>query len=479
MESMNFELGGEGPEGLLAGESGGSNAFSVSEFVGLVESAIKSSVPSQVWLTGEIRQLSHAQSGHVYLDLVDKGVNEGANLATVKVACWNTNYRKIHAKLTQAGLKLEKGMVVKLFGEVRIWKVGIQVQISMIDIDIEALMGGLALARENLIKQLIVEKVFENNKQLEVPLVPLRIALVASPSTQGYLDFMGQLKASGFNFQVKDYATTVQGEQAPSSIAKAINLANESEADVIVLIRGGGSKGDLATFDHELPVRAVVNSNKPVFSGIGHTGDLSVVDLVSNQCFATPTACGRGVVSLVQEFWDFVQLKFSEVIISSRSVIDSQERFAISRKESISSLGRQIILRLSQWLENYRNTISKGVMHSIEVEKKAILNFKGGVVKAAIREQDRWDYEIISWKKDLSRSLINGVDKLDEEFSNRHKLLSAFNPERQIERGWSLTTRLDGAIVKEISQVEEGSDIITRLKGGNLKSKIERIERKQ
>ena len=118
-------------------------------------------------------------------------------------------------------------------------------------------------------------------RSLRVPEVPVHVGLVASPGTEGCHDFLGQLTGSGFGFRVSHVQVPVQGPSAPAAIARAVTMLGRSDCDVIAVVRGRGAKADLAAFETEAVARAVASATKPVFTGIGHTGDETVADIVA------------------------------------------------------------------------------------------------------------------------------------------------------------------------------------------------------
>ena len=170
------------------------------------------------------------------------------------------------------------------------------------------------------------------NRRVAMPPVPLRVGLVASPGTEGHSDFVGQLTGSQFAFDIVLAAASVQGRQAPSSIAGALVALARRGCDIAVVVRGGGSKADLAAFDTEPVARAMAMMPIPVWVGIGHTGDQSVADIVANRSFVTPTECGQELVSQVSLWWESVTDRAGLVSRRAIQVLDdASERDGATR----------------------------------------------------------------------------------------------------------------------------------------------------
>jgi exodeoxyribonuclease VII large subunit len=278
--------------------------YSVSGLYAVLGRALSAAVGPSVWVRGEIRQLSTSKAGHHYLDLADTKASPGRPPAVLKVVCFSSDWPRVTAPLEEAGRELAEGMVVRVRGSVGLYAPASQVSLTLEELDVEDLLGRIALERQRLLQALAREGLLEAQKALPLPPVPLRVGLVASPGTEGCRDFLGQLEASGFGFEVRLCPSTVQGAGAPGELARAVRVLDSLGAgvDVLVLVRGGGSKADLAAFDAEPVVRAVAGARHPVLVGIGHTGDQSLVDLVAHGSHPTPTACAKALVEHVRGF---------------------------------------------------------------------------------------------------------------------------------------------------------------------------------
>ena len=244
------------------------------------------------WVRGEIAKVY--EKGHVYVDLVDAGTaSSDTKRPVLNAHCWATPWAPLKRRLAAEGVSLKAGMVVSFYGYVDVYAPQGKIGFSITEIDVEGLLGDVARRRQELIARLAAEGLLDVNKRTSLSPVPLRVGLVASPGTEGYSDFTGQLLNSAFSFEITLVKTVVQGEAAPRQIAAAVSALDEYGVDVICVVRGGGSKGDLVCFDDERVARAIAGSSTPVFTGIGHTGDESVADLVAHTRSITPPSWVR------------------------------------------------------------------------------------------------------------------------------------------------------------------------------------------
>jgi exodeoxyribonuclease VII large subunit len=201
------------------------------------------------WVRGEIAKVY--EKGHIYIDLVDAGsAASDAKRPVLNAHCWGTPWAPMKKRLAADGITLKPGMVVSFYGYVDVYAPQGKIGFTITEIDVEGLLGDVARRRQELIARLQAEGLLEANKRTTVSPVPLRVGLVASPGTEGYSDFTGQLLHSGYGFEIVLVRTAVQGEAAPPQIVNAIEALDEHGVDIICLVRGGGSKGDLACFEH-------------------------------------------------------------------------------------------------------------------------------------------------------------------------------------------------------------------------------------
>ena len=287
-----LDEGGRGPEGSAAEERKG--VLSIGGLYDEVEAALAQSFPKRrhLWVRGEIQHLSDHRSGHLYLDLVDpeeesaSGGRRGRASArggepVLKVKCWRTSWAPLRHSLAKEGIELAEGMVVVLRGSLDLYRARGELSLTLADIDVTALLGRLAAQRTKLLGQLEAEGLLRRNAGVALPDVVLHVGLVASPETEGCRDFLGQLTGSGFGFRVSHVKVPVQGPGAPASIARAVSMLGRSGCDVVAVVRGGGGRGDLAAFESEVVARAIAGSGVQVWTGIGHTGDQTVADVVA------------------------------------------------------------------------------------------------------------------------------------------------------------------------------------------------------
>jgi exodeoxyribonuclease VII large subunit len=434
-----------------AEESPADPALSVSEFYERVKAALAREFSEEVWVVGEIRGLRESR-GHHYIELADESAGESERVAAqLEVVCWAREWSRVAEALTQAGVWLEVGRVVRVRGRVSVWEGGSKLRFTLTELDVEAMVGGIAAARRRLLHTLEVEGLLEANRRLELSAVPLRVGVVTSPGSEAHRDFVGQLDRSGFAFEVFFAATLVQGAEAPAQIAAALGRLASTPIDLAVVVRGGGGRGDLAAFDSEVVARAIATAPFPVWTGIGHTGDRSVADEVAQRAMITPTQCGEAVVGRVAEYVGEIERKAGVLTGLARARLDSA---AYQLAAVAAGLARNVRHHLEgRSVELRAAALELARIAEARLRREAVALFRrSGLLGATTR-----------------RSLLSG----EQDLLRRQLVLRAFDPIRQLERGWTLTSDTAGRPVHSAATLAPGARMTTRFVDGETLSVVE------
>ena len=274
--------------------------YSLSELCGYIQEVLDNDLPERYWVRAEIGSMS--VRGHCYMELVEKGDN-GLLSAKIRATCWSNIYALLSVYFAQeAGQRLCVGMQVLLEVSVEFHAV-YGLSLNVWNIDPTYTLGDLAKQRQETIRRLTEDGVMELQQALVVKSLPRRVAVVSSADAAGYEDFCNQLKYNrfGYVFYTKLYPAVMQGDQAARSIVHALGAiaTQEEEWDVVVIIRGGGATTDLGCFDDYTLASHCAQFPLPIIAGIGHTRDVSVVDMVVHTSVRTPTAAAEWLIEHV------------------------------------------------------------------------------------------------------------------------------------------------------------------------------------
>jgi exodeoxyribonuclease VII large subunit len=313
-------------------------------------------------------------------------------------------------------------------------------------------LGKIAQEKQRLIAKLRSGGILEKNKILTLSEVPLRIGLITADDSAAYNDFIHELESSGFAFQVYLRPALMQGRGAESDICRAVDeLEGKSDLDGIVITRGGGSLADLSCFDSERIARRIAACRYPVLSGIGHEINITITDLAAHTYQKTPTAIARFLVETVETFLTLLDQKLDFITSSAQNIVGR------NRNRLIDHAG--ILLAATQdYLRSHQNDM---VRRETVIMMRPEMLFKKAGEGLSNREQD-------------IRQTLNKRLKFEQErVAQYQRLVELASPAHTLRRGFSLTRRADGKIVRAASQVRPGDPITTQLAEGALTSRVE------
>jgi len=401
----------------------------LSEFLGIVREVIKQNMPNLYWIIAEISEAKENQKGHFYLTLVEK--KDDKVLAQIKGNIWSYEYRKLLTKFKKAtGEGFKVGMKVLLLVGVDYHEVyGMSLLIK--DVDPSYTLGEMALKKMEIIERLRQEGLIDLNKRLDLPIVPQRIAIISSPNAAGYEDFLKQLTQNqqGYFFYIELFPSLMQGDETETTLINRLNEieGRTEEFDIVVIIRGGGSTVDLSCFDNYNIAKRVAQFPLPVITGIGHEKDETVLDIVAHTSLKTPTAVADFLLSGSRSF--------------EEEIIKLQQR--------LKTATTNLINQNNQWLQSISAKF-------IYLSKNYSTNRLNRIYLIQVR---------------LQKSLVHLIHLHQTRLTNLGQAIRLLSPENILQRGYSITY-LNGKIIKDISQIKNGSMIETRLKDGSFQSMV-------
>ncbi len=467
-----------------------------------VKGSLDTTFAMPVWVKAEISEMTVNRSGHCYLDLVETESGTDTVIARCRATIWSYTFRMLKPYFeTTTGQTFTEGLKVLLQAKVEYHEVyGFSLNIR--DIDPVYTLGDLARQRREIIRRLQEDGVFEMNKELELPLVPQRIAVISSPTAAGLQDFLDQLHSNvhQFVFYTKLFPAVMQGNEAPRSIMSALDLIYEYEDlfDAVVIIRGGGAQLDLACFDQYELAFHVAQFPLPVITGIGHDKDDTVIDLVAHTRMKTPTAVAEfligGALRFSQELKE-LEKHFTELV--SNQLEDNKDRLneavdqlndlvnqmIVAQQNRLNIARIQLANRTETFLKNQQNDLKQLVVGTQNITGKFVtrqnhlLDQSGTKLNFVFRGQVHKNKNLLNQFQHLIK--IQATEQIRAEKKNLilfQEKLRLVDPQNILKRGYSLTM-LNGKIVKSVNQITSGDLIETRLSDGTVESKVEKTTR--
>ena len=422
----------------------------------LVRETIELGLPGDYWVEAELSEVRE-RGGHCYMELVQKDDAEALPVARASAKCWRSAWALVRPHFERVtGENLRPGMKVLLQVHAQFHEAyGFSWIVT--DIDPTFTLGDMARRRQEVVRRLKEEGVFDLNKELHLSPFANRVAVISSDGAAGYGDFCNQLATNtyGFNFSVTLFQATMQGAQTEQSIIEALNAVNAGldAFDCVVVIRGGGATSDLSAFDSLALAENVANFPLPVITGIGHERDESVVDMVAHTRAKTPTAAAAFLIDNLKLTADRIEAARAALASSVRRRMDF-ERLRLERVSGrIPALFSLVKVRQDARLDGLAVRLRTSV-----AARLAAADNRLAALKAVLQPA-------------LARRLMSERHRL-ELLSQR---TAAADPAHILKRGYSITLH-NGRAVRSAADLKQGDTIETIFGKGKAEAVVVKSE---
>lgn len=407
------------------------DALSLYDLNALVHRSLEQCLPDAYWIQAELSEVRVNTTGHCYLEFVQKDLRGNSLIAKARGAIWSNVFRLLKPYFEEAtgqafvsGIKVLVQVTVS-FHELYGYSLVVQ------DIDPTYTLGDMARRRKEILKQLEEEGVLTLNKELEMPRLPQRIAVISSSTAAGYGDFCHQLRHNprGFCFYTELFPASMQGERVEASVLAALDKINSrpEDFDVVVIIRGGGATSDLSGFDTYLLAAACAQFPLPVITGIGHERDDTVLDSVAHTRVKTPTAAAEFLIGCMNDAADELD-----------------------------------------WLSS---RLYAGVGNLLAKEQQRLQACKNRIPSAVYGRMSDARLALLTARKDIVQAVTSLLARHGHRLELLQQRLKDASPEKQLARGYSITLR-NGKVVKDASSLNEGDELSTRFYSGEVLSVV-------
>ena len=461
---------------LFADNAGAPDDYTVARLNLEVKSVLESAFPAAIWLVGEISGFNKsAHKRHVTFHLVDRD-DGGKTLAEVNATLFERTKREIRSKLKAAGdpFELEDEITVRVRGRVELYVAWGLYRLVVEDLDINYTLGEAARRREEIIRRLTEAGLIDLNTSLPFPELPLRVGLITSLRSDAYNDVLRTLQESGFAFEVTAHGARVQGHSTEPSVLNALDWFRErvDAFDVVLICRGGGSRTDLAWFDSEALGRAVAEFPLPVVIGIGHEQDQSVLDAVGWRR-KTPTAAAGFLVERVGKALETAEQR-GRAILDLASVQLREERSSgAERARRLALAARNLLARARTDLAHRRQAVPRAALVYVGQQRSLLAHAARQVSQGARRDlavaRGRVAQFAAALEPGSRRRLALAVERNDA----RARRLHLVDPQRVVERGYSILRKESGTVVDDAHTAPAGTMLHAQLKSGQLRLRSE------
>ncbi|MBS5409702.1 MAG: exodeoxyribonuclease VII large subunit [Bacteroides thetaiotaomicron] len=407
------------------------DSLSLLELNALVRRSLEQCLPDEYWIQAELSDVRSNTTGHCYLEFVQKDPRSNNLVAKARGMIWSNIYRLLKpyfeettGQLFTSGIKVLVKVTVQfheLYGY----------SLTVLDIDPAYTLGDMARRRREILMQLEEEGVLTLNKELEMPILPQRIAVISSATAAGYGDFCHQLQHNpgGFFFYTELFPALMQGNQVEESVLAALDRINDrvNEFDVVVIIRGGGATSDLSGFDTYLLAAACAQFPLPVITGIGHERDDTVLDSVAHTRVKTPTAAAELLIHRITESADHLE---------------------------------ELSARLQQ-----------GAYALLEQEGRRLEMIQTRIPNLVHRKLTDARFALLAAGKDLAQATQTLLSRHRHRLELLQQRVADASPGKLLSRGYSITLK-DGKAVTDAASLNPGDQLVTRLAKGSFTSEV-------
>ena len=431
------------------------------ELNSLVREVIECEMPNEYWVEAELSECRESR-GHCYMELIQKDEQNAIPVAKASAKCWASKWMIVRPYFERTtGQQLHAGMKVLL-------KVYPQFHEAygfswiVTDIDPTYTLGDMARKRQEIIRQLKDEGVFDLQKELHLPLFCQRIAVISSQTAAGYGDFCNQLSDNpyGFKFQTRLFPAIMQGEGVEQSIIAALerifseysDFSDHSENtvppfDCVVIIRGGGATSDMSGFDTLALAENVANFPLPIITGIGHDRDESILDMVSHTRVKTPTAAATLLIDHLKIVHDAINNAQESITLFTRQKLSTLNSQLSTLQEMLPKLFTIVKTRQEACIESL-------YMRILSCIRETVISSLGKINAFETRLPILTDRRLMTEKHRLQL--------MEEKAKN-------LDPTLLLQRGYSITTK-NGKVVRYVEELQIGDDLETHLANGTVHS---------
>lgn len=423
----------------------------------LVKDVLESEMPDEYWVEAELSECRESK-GHCYMELIQKDERSATPIAKASAKCWVSKWMLIRPYFERTtGQRLHAGMKVLL-------KVYPQFHEAygfswiVTDIDPTYTLGDMARKRQEIIRQLKEEGVFDLQKELQLPLFCQNIAVISSETAAGYGDFCNQLTDNpyGFLFHTQLFPAIMQGDGVEQSVINALEEIFDVQSslsdmfDCVVIIRGGGATSDMSGFDTLALAENVANFPIPIITGIGHERDESILDMVSYLRVKTPTAAAAFLIEHLKEVRDSIEDLQNRMIHCAQQKLSALNSNLSAIADVIPRLFSIVKTRQEARLDSLFSSLLSSIQQTILAQKSNLATFEQRIPMLIVDRRLTAEY--------------HRLEMLEEK-------IKSLDPAILLRRGYSITL-FKGKAVRDPLALKKGDEIETRIEKGIIKSII-------
>jgi exodeoxyribonuclease VII large subunit len=454
--------------------TGDKKVFSLYEVTRSIQKTLAERYSSAFWVKAEMIKLNHySHSGHCYPDLVEK--KNGKVIAQMKSVLWKTDYQRIDLKF-QHVLKepLKDGINILFFATIT-FDPQYGLSLVIVDIDPTYSLGELEREKQETIQRLQSEGIFSGNKSRSLPLLPQRIAVISVETSKGYADYLKMLdqNPAGYKFFNFLFPSLLQGEKSVGSIITQLRKIRKvhSYFDAVAIIRGGGGDLGLSSYNNYELAREIALFPIPVFTGIGHSTNETVSEMVSFKNAITPTELADFLLKKFESFalvvhqsTGIISERAKQLLSGEKLVLENTLKYfqAVTKNHLLKSKG--VINTSIERLSQFSRFVVRENITSLDLTRERLKGLSGVLLKGELRK-------ITESSDKLRQAGLQFLHSQKDSIGRIEKTVSILDPVNILNRGFTITLK-NGKSLKQSSDLKPGDEITTILADGHVTSTV-------
>ena len=449
--------------------------FTLQQVVRSIKKTLEDRYTQNYWVKAEMHKLNRYPSGHAFPELVQK--DENKIVAQITGTIWKQQLERINTKFIEVVKEpLREGTTLLLLVKINYSETfGLGLQI--LDIDPSYSLGELQKQREETLRKLAKEGLLNLNQKLHFPLLPKRVAIISADSSKGLSDFLQVLQENEKSYFIFTHLFNayLQGDVAVQSIISALKKIKrvKDHFDIVIIVRGGGAEVGMTCYNNYDLCKAIAEFPLPVLTGIGHSTNLNVAEMVSFRNEITPTKLAEFLLQTFREFEQETKRLNREMIAHSLQLIDKTKQDFNGQVRVF----KHASLRFTDSLKNELNQqiieLKNTTRYFLKNENDAVLSLKNDyrIVTKEIITAERNTLSLIS--KPIKGSLLHFFERKESDLEQLEKTVNILNPSNVLQRGYSLTL-LNGKILSAKNKPKKGDLIESKTNSLTLFSRVEK-----
>ncbi len=453
--------------------------YSLKKVLSSIKKTLENRYGSSFWVKAEMHKLNLSAKGHCYPELLEK--EDGRVVAEVRGIIWKTNFDRINKRFVEIVKELLKDDITLLM-LVRInFSETFGLSLNILDIDPNYSLGEIQKERQETLKRLQKEGIINANQKQIFPLLPKRVAIISAKGTKGLSDFLNVIHQNewGYSFFTMLFHASMQGDFATETIVTQLKKIEKVKThfDIVVIVRGGGGEVGLSCYNQYDLCAEIARFPLPVITGIGHSTNFTVAEMIAYRNAITPTELGNFLLQSFHEFSVPVNEAIKTIRTSASALLVEEKNELNGISRLFKSVVKEHVLKSKQFVNLQKNNLVNGLRFLLLNRKNDLKNNEQNIYhNAQLLLKNKHSFLI-----QLTQQIPSQVNRLltvkENEISLLEKSVSLMDPIHVLKRGYSITT-INGKSIKKTDSLQKGDEIETKTANFSIKSTINEITQK-